>query len=47
MDTTCGSYALQGAKAYEDAAVIKELQAAGLIVLGKANIGVSCCYALT
>ena len=37
MDTTCGSYALVGAKAFQDAEPIKKLLAAGMIILGKTN----------
>lgn len=41
MDTTVGSYAFDGAKAQNDADVVDRLQAAGLIVFAKDNMGVS------
>jgi hypothetical protein len=40
MDTTCGSYALKGARALEDAEPIKKLLAAGMIMIGKTNTSV-------
>jgi amidase len=36
--TTAGSLALEGARAKEDATVVKRLRAAGAIILGKANL---------
>jgi len=41
MDTTCGSYALKGAKAREDAQTIKDFLKAGMIILAKTNPSVS------
>ncbi|KAI9727711.1 MAG: hypothetical protein M1828_005939 [Chrysothrix sp. TS-e1954] len=38
METTCGSFALKGAKASKDARVIDLLVAAGMIVLAKTNL---------
>ncbi|KAK0651108.1 putative amidase [Cercophora newfieldiana] len=38
MDTTAGSYALVGAKYHRAATIIKRLEAAGAIILGKANM---------
>jgi Amidase len=37
IETTCGSFALKGARVQEDATVIKQLLNAGMIVLGKTN----------
>lgn len=34
MDTTAGSYALQGCVVPEDAGVVKKLRTAGAIILG-------------
>ena len=36
--TTAGSLALEGARAKDDATVIKQLRAAGAVILGKANL---------
>ena len=36
--TTAGSLALEGAHAKEDATVVKQLRAAGAVILGKANL---------
>ena len=41
LETTCGTLALKGAKAREDAAIIKRAIEAGLIILGKTNLTVS------
>jgi len=41
MNTTVGSFAFDGAKAKIDADVVDRLQAAGLIVFAKDNMGVS------
>ena len=41
MKTTCGAYALRDVYGSEDAAIITKLLAAGLIIIGKANITVS------
>lgn len=41
MDTTCGSYALEGAIAKCNAPVIDEILNAGMIILGKSNLTVS------
>ncbi|KAF9069413.1 amidase signature enzyme [Rhodocollybia butyracea] len=38
MDTTAGSYALQGCVVPEDAGIVKKLRTAGAIILGKANL---------
>jgi amidase len=40
MDTTCGSYALKGAKVKANADVIDFILKAGMIILGKANLSV-------
>lgn len=40
MDTTCGSFALKGAKALKDAAVVDLLIKAGMIVIAKTNLTV-------
>lgn len=40
METTLGSYALKGAVAKSDAALISNITSAGLIVIGKANLNV-------
>lgn len=40
MDTTCGSYALVGAKA-KNAPIVSRLVKAGVIILAKANLSVS------
>jgi len=36
--TTAGSLALEGARAKDDATVVKQLRAAGAVILGKANL---------
>jgi amidase len=41
MDTTCGSYALKGAKAKINADVVDLILKAGMIILGKANLSVT------
>ena len=41
MDTTCGSFALQGAKAKKNAAVVDLLIKAGMIIIAKTNLTVS------
>ncbi len=41
METTVSSYAFDSAKAKNDANVVNRLQAAGLIVFAKDNMGVS------
>ena len=41
METTCGSFALQVAKAIKDAAVVDLLIKAGMIVIAKTNLTVS------
>jgi len=38
MDTTCGSYALKGAKACKDAAIAEMLEKAGMIIIAKKSI---------
>ncbi|KAF5230431.1 hypothetical protein FAUST_9824 [Fusarium austroamericanum] len=38
LPTTCGSLALQGSKLRHNAGIIDQLQAAGAIILGKANL---------
>ncbi|KAL8854605.1 MAG: hypothetical protein Q9221_000640 [Calogaya cf. arnoldii] len=38
LDTTCGSFALKGAKAKKDAAVLDALLRAGMIILAKTNL---------
>ena len=38
MDTTCGSYALKGVSATQDATIIERLQAAGMLVIAKTNL---------
>ncbi|QPC80179.1 hypothetical protein HYE68_010931 [Fusarium pseudograminearum] len=38
LPTTCGSLALQGSKPRHNAGIIDQLQAAGAIILGKANL---------
>lgn len=38
MNTTAGSFALLGQTVKGDAFVIKKLRAAGLLILGKANL---------
>ncbi|KAJ8130466.1 hypothetical protein O1611_g3163 [Lasiodiplodia mahajangana] len=38
MDTTCGSFALKGAKVVANADVVEYILAAGMIILGKANL---------
>jgi amidase len=38
MDTTCGSYALKGAKAKINADVVDLILKAGMIIFGKANL---------
>lgn len=40
METTCGSYALVGAKAKRDAVVVERLVKAGALIIGKANLSV-------
>lgn len=40
LPTTCGSFALVGAKARDDAVLVKRLIAAGALVIGKANLTV-------
>ena len=40
METTCGSFALHGAKALKDAAVVDLLIKAGMIVIAKINLTV-------
>ncbi len=40
METTCGSFALNGAKALKDAAVVDLLIKAGMIVIAKTNLTV-------
>jgi amidase len=40
MDTTCGSFALRGAKA-PNAPVVEKILAAGMIIIAKANLSVS------
>ena len=37
LDTTCGSLALKGVKGQEDATIVKQLLAAGSIIIGKTN----------
>jgi hypothetical protein len=37
LDTTCGTLALKGAVAREDAAIVKRAIEVGLIILGKTN----------
>jgi hypothetical protein len=41
MGTTCGSFALKGAKASKDAVITQRLQKAGFLIIGKANLSVS------
>ena len=41
LPTTCGSFALASAKAKANASVVDKLIAAGVIVIGKANLSVS------
>ncbi|KAJ5117013.1 amidase signature domain-containing protein [Penicillium angulare] len=41
METTCGSYALVGAKAKKDAVVVERLKEAGALIIGKANMSAS------
>ena len=38
MHTTAGSLALASARARDDATVVKQLRAAGAVILGKANL---------
>jgi amidase len=38
MNTTCGSYALVGAKPSEESEVVGVLRSAGVVILGKANM---------
>lgn len=38
MESTCGSYALLGAKPDKESAVVTVLRSAGAIILGKANM---------
>jgi Asp-tRNA(Asn)/Glu-tRNA(Gln) amidotransferase A subunit family amidase len=40
MRTTSGAYALQNATANYDAFIIEKARQAGMIVIGKANLGV-------
>ena len=42
MDTTCGSFALTGAKAKKNAAVVDLLIKAGMIIIAKTNLTVGC-----
>lgn len=44
METTCGSYALKGLRASEDAAIATMLRDAGCIVIGLANLSVRLPY---
>ena len=41
MDTTCGSFALKGAKASKNAATVDLLVEAGMIIIAKTNLSVS------
>ncbi|KAF9770120.1 hypothetical protein IL306_012372 [Fusarium sp. DS 682] len=43
LPTTCGSLALQGSKPRKSAGIIDQLQAAGVIILGKANLSEWAC----
>ncbi|KAI1378149.1 amidase signature domain-containing protein [Hypoxylon crocopeplum] len=38
MDTTCGSFALKGAKAIKNADIVNSVLQAGMIILGKTNL---------
>jgi amidase len=38
MNSTCGSYALVGAKPAKEAAVVTVLRKAGVVILGKTNM---------
>ncbi|HEY5902769.1 MAG TPA: amidase family protein, partial [Anaerolineales bacterium] len=38
MQTTAGSLALEGSRASRDAGLVKKLRAAGVLILGKANL---------
>jgi len=40
MKTTSGAYALRNATARHDAFIVKRAREAGLVVIGKANLGV-------
>ena len=40
METTCGSFAFQGLRARQDASIVRLLQRAGAIIIGKANLSV-------
>ena len=42
MDTTCGSFALKGAKAKNNAVVVDLLIKAGMIIIAKTNLTVGC-----
>lgn len=41
MDTTCGSFALKGARVLKNAAVVDLLIQAGMIIIAKTNLSVS------
>lgn len=41
METTCGSFALKGAKAQKDAEIVQRLVEAGMLIIGKANLSVT------
>lgn len=41
METTCGSFALKGLHAKQDAGVVKQLVQAGFIIIAKANLSVN------
>ncbi|KAJ8133542.1 hypothetical protein O1611_g75 [Lasiodiplodia mahajangana] len=41
METTCGSYALKGLEATEDAAIATSLRDAGYIIIGLSNLSIS------
>ncbi|KAJ6789239.1 hypothetical protein PWT90_05083 [Aphanocladium album] len=47
MSTTCGSLALVGAKARENAAIVQKMMAGGLIILAKANMTEFCGMKMT
>lgn len=41
METTCGSFALKGLHAKQDAGIVKQLVQAGFIIIAKANLSIN------